>query len=99
VGRTEKHKYDFRDHSRRLQVICDAHPKEFIGVKLQQTDFLTGLDKDLDKGLVHEQSEKEGTMYTNYCLWFYLYFVRLEFYDNSTKNIYLHLYLPIHTFC
>jgi len=31
VGRTEKHKYAFRDHSRRLQVIVDAHPKEFIG--------------------------------------------------------------------
>jgi len=26
-------------------VILDAHPKEFIGVKLQQTVFLTGLDK------------------------------------------------------
>jgi len=37
VGRTEKHKYDFRDHSRRLQVIFDAQPKEYIGVKLQQT--------------------------------------------------------------
>jgi len=45
VGRTEKHKYDFGDHSRRLQVIFDAHPKEFIGVKLQQIVFLTGLDK------------------------------------------------------
>jgi len=45
VGRTEKHKYDFRDHFRRLQVIFDAHPKEFTGVKLQQTVFLTGLDK------------------------------------------------------
>jgi len=43
-------------------VIFDAHPKEFIGVKLQQTVFLTGLDKyisivctvqkkALDKGL------------------------------------------------
>jgi len=29
----------------RLQVIFDAHPKKFIGVKLQQTVFLTGLDK------------------------------------------------------
>jgi len=45
VGRTEKHTYDLRDHSRRLQVKFDAHPKEFIGVKLQQTVFLTGLDK------------------------------------------------------
>jgi len=45
MGCTEKHKYDFRDHSRSLQVIFDAHPKEFIGVKLQQTVFLTGLDK------------------------------------------------------
>jgi len=26
-------------------VIFDAHPKEFIGIKLQQTVFLTGLDK------------------------------------------------------
>jgi len=26
-------------------VIVDAHPKEFIGVKLHQTVFLTGLDK------------------------------------------------------
>jgi len=25
-------------------VIVDAHPKEFIGVKLHQTVFLTGLD-------------------------------------------------------
>jgi len=25
-------------------VIFDAHPKEFIGVKLHQTVFLTGLD-------------------------------------------------------
>jgi len=44
-------------------VIFDTHPKEFIGVKLQQTVFLTGLDKyigivcivqrnTLDKGLV-----------------------------------------------
>jgi len=45
VGRTEKHKYDFRDHCRRLQVILDAHLKEFIGVKFQQTVFRTGLDK------------------------------------------------------
>jgi len=47
VGPTEKHTYiyDFRDHSRRLQVIFDAHPKEFFGVKLQQTVVLTGLDK------------------------------------------------------
>jgi len=28
-GRTEKHKYALRDHSRRLQVIFDAHPNEF----------------------------------------------------------------------
>jgi len=41
VGRTEKYKYDFRDHSRRLQVIFDANPNEFIGVTLQQTVFLT----------------------------------------------------------
>jgi len=44
-------------------VIFDAHPKEFIGVKLQQTVFLIALDKYigtvcivkkkvLDKGLV-----------------------------------------------
>jgi len=39
VGRTEKHKYDFRDHSGRLQVIFDALPMEFISVKLQQTVF------------------------------------------------------------
>jgi len=39
VGCTEKCKYDFRDHSRRLQVIFFAHPKEFIGIKLQQTVF------------------------------------------------------------
>jgi len=62
VGHTEKHKYDFHDHSQRLQVIFDVHPKEFIGIKLQQTVFLTGLDKyigslhctkkALDKGLV-----------------------------------------------
>jgi len=45
VGRTEKHKYDLRDHSQRLQVIFDAHPKEFIGVKHQQAVFLTGLNK------------------------------------------------------
>jgi len=45
VGCTEKHKYDVLDHSRRLHVVFDAHPKEFIGVKLQQTVFLTGLDK------------------------------------------------------
>jgi len=45
VGLTEKHKYDFRDHSWRLQVTFDTHPKEFIGVKLQQTVFLTELDK------------------------------------------------------
>jgi len=45
VGRTEKHKYDFRDHSGRLQVIFDSHPKEFIGIKLQQTVFVTGLDQ------------------------------------------------------
>jgi len=45
VGRTEKHKYGFSDHSRRLRVIFDAHPKEFIGLKLQQIIFLTGLDK------------------------------------------------------
>jgi len=43
--RTEKHKYDFSDHSRRLQVIFDAHPKEFIDIKLHHTVFLTGLDK------------------------------------------------------
>jgi len=36
---------DFRDHSRMLQVIVDVHPKEFIGVKLQQTVFITGQDK------------------------------------------------------
>jgi len=47
VGRTEKHEYDFRDHSRRLQVIFDEHPKEFIGIKLQQTVFLIGLDKSI----------------------------------------------------
>jgi len=45
VGRSKKHKYDFRDHSRRLHVIFEAHPKEFNGVKLQQSVFLTGLDK------------------------------------------------------
>jgi len=45
VGRTEKHKYDFRDHSRRLQVIFDVHPKKFTGVKLQQSVLITGLDK------------------------------------------------------
>jgi len=39
VGRTAKHKYDFRDHSRRLQVIFDAYPKEFVDVKLHQTVF------------------------------------------------------------
>jgi len=39
-----KNKHDFRSHSRRLQVIFDAHPKEFFGVKLQQIVFLTGLD-------------------------------------------------------
>jgi len=70
VGRTEKHKYDFHDNSRRLQVIFDAHPKEFIGVKHQQTVFLTELDKyiarsvctvcivpkrALDKGLVRSR--------------------------------------------
>jgi len=44
-------------------VIFDAHPKEFNGVELQQTVFVTGLDKyigtfcivqkwPLDKGLV-----------------------------------------------
>jgi len=27
VGRTEKHKKDFCDHSQRLQMIFDAHPK------------------------------------------------------------------------
>jgi len=27
VGRIEKHKYDFRDHSWKLQVIFDSHPK------------------------------------------------------------------------
>jgi len=27
----------FRAHSQKLQVIMDAHPKEFIGVKLHQT--------------------------------------------------------------
>jgi len=63
VGRAEKHKYDFRDHFRRLQVIFDEHPKKSIDVKLPQTVFLTGLDKyigtvcivqkkALDKGLV-----------------------------------------------
>jgi len=36
---------DIRDYSRRLQVIVDEHPKEFIGVKLHQAVFLTGLDK------------------------------------------------------
>jgi len=36
VGRTEKHKYDFCGHSRKLQVIFDVHLEEFIGVKLQQ---------------------------------------------------------------
>jgi len=45
VGHAEKHKYGFRDHTWRLQVIFDTHLKEFIGVKLQQTVFLTGLDK------------------------------------------------------
>jgi len=40
VGLTEKHKYVFRDHSRRLNVISDAHSNELIGVKLQQTKRL-----------------------------------------------------------
>jgi len=53
VGRTEKHKYDFRDHSRRLQVIFNAHPKEFIGIKLQQTVFLTGLNKYISTVSLH----------------------------------------------
>jgi len=46
----------------RLHVIVDVHPKEFLGAKLHQTVFLTGLDKyngivyivqkkALDKGL------------------------------------------------
>jgi len=35
VGRKGKHKYDFCGHSRRLQLIFNAHPKEFFGVKLQ----------------------------------------------------------------
>jgi len=42
---TEKHKYDFRDHSRRLHVLFDAQSKELIDVKHQKTVFLTGLDK------------------------------------------------------
>jgi len=45
VGHTEKHKYDVCDHSQRLQMILDAHPKEFTGIKLQQTVLLTALDK------------------------------------------------------
>jgi len=45
MGRTEKHKYDFRDNSWKLQVIIDSHPEEFIGIKLQHPVFLTGLDK------------------------------------------------------
>jgi len=39
---------DFRDNSRRLQVIFDAHPKEIIGVTLHHTVFLTELDKYID---------------------------------------------------
>jgi len=35
----------FCDHSQRLQVKVNAHPKEFIDVKLHQTVFLAGLDK------------------------------------------------------
>jgi len=40
-GAHRETKYDFHDHSRRF----DVRPKEFIGIKLQQTVFLTGLDK------------------------------------------------------
>jgi len=36
---------EFRDHSWRLQLIVDAHPKELIDVKRHQTVFLTGLEK------------------------------------------------------
>jgi len=42
VGCTEKHKYDF---AKVTGNIFDAHPKELIGVKLQQTVFLIGLEK------------------------------------------------------
>jgi len=54
VGRTEKHKYE---NPRRLPVIFDAHPKEFIGVKFQQTVFLTGLDKYI--GSLHCTNKKQ----------------------------------------
>jgi len=33
------------DHFRRLKVIVGASPKKFIGVKLYETVFITGLDK------------------------------------------------------
>jgi len=60
MGLTEKHKYDFHDHSRRLQVIFDEHPKEFIGVKLQQTVFLTGFDKYIGKVYIVQKGFPQG---------------------------------------
>jgi len=50
-----------RDYSRRLQVIVDAHPKKFIGVKLQQTVFLTGLSKILYIGIVLHCTKKKAS--------------------------------------
>jgi len=39
VGCTEKYKYDFSDHSRRLQVIFDAHPRNSLALNLKKRFF------------------------------------------------------------
>jgi len=55
---TEKHKYGFRDLFRKLKVIFDAHSKEFIYVKLQQTVVLTVLDKYIGAVCIVQKCKK-----------------------------------------
>jgi len=40
-------------------VIFDAHPKEFIGVKLQQTVLLTGLNKYIGTVSIVKKKKKK----------------------------------------
>jgi len=43
-------------------VIVDGLPKEFIGVKLHQTVFLTGLDKFFGIDYIVQKGFRQGTV-------------------------------------
>jgi len=56
-------------------VIVDAHPKEFIGIKLHQTVFLTGLDKYICiVCIVQKKKVSDKGLYIHLNKWLTLHF-------------------------